>query len=132
MNKLLQFIINFLSALFDEYGFSIVSSNNSGNDFSGASILMTSSEIEIFLAVERNEITVQFRSLFDRRKSNWYSSEIVLALVGHKSGIGVIDERNGYSLKKLLPAIIDRFQKSDIEQTLKSLDELEKEIAKRK
>lgn len=130
MTKLLQFILTFLSDLLDQYGFLITSSSNSGNAFSGASIIMASTEIEIFLAIERDEITAQFRSVYDKRKNNWYSAEIVLALVGHKKCLGVLDDRTGSHLKSELPAIIDYFQKSNIERTLKRLDEIEKERPK--
>jgi hypothetical protein len=126
MIKLLQFIVMFLSSLFEEHGFSITASNNSGNRFAGASILMASSEMEIFLAIERDEITAQFRSVFDKRKSNWYSVEIVLALVGRENCLGVIDDRIGSYIQSDLPAIISRFGKIEVEQTLKILDEIEK------
>jgi hypothetical protein len=132
MTKLLQFIISFFSDLLDRYGFWISSSSNSGNAFSGASIVMASSEMEIFLAIERDEITAQFRSVFDTRKNNWYSAEIVLALVGHENCLGVLDDCIGNYLKNELPAIIDRFQKSNVERTLKRLDEIEKERTKHK
>ena len=132
MNKLLQFIITFFSDLLDQHGFWITSSSNSGNVFSGASIVMASSEMEIFLAIERDEITAQFRSVFDKRKNNWYSAEIVLALVGHDNCLGVLDDGIGTYLKNDLPAIIDRFQKSNVERTLKRLDEIEKERTKHK
>jgi len=122
MTKLLQFIMTFLSDLLDQYGFRITSSSNSGNIFSGASIVMASSEMVLFLAIERDEITAQFRSVFDTRKNNWYSAEIVLALVGHENCLGVLDDRIGNYLKNDLPAIINRFQKSNVEQTLKKLD----------
>ena len=84
MTKLLEFIITFLSTLFDDYGFLIRESKNTGNRFSGASILMASDEMEIFLAIERDEITAYFRSRFDKRKNNWYSTEVVLE--GHEKG----------------------------------------------
>jgi hypothetical protein len=132
MTKLLQFIMTFLSDLLDQYGFRITSSSNSGNIFSGASIVMASSEMVLFLAIERDEITAQFRSVFDTRKNNWYSAEIVLALVGHENCLGVLDDRIGNYLKNDLPAIINRFQKSNVEQTLKKLDEIEKERTKHK
>lgn len=131
MIKLLQFIVRFLSSLFDEYGFSITASNNSGNRFAGASILMASSEMEIFLAIERDEITAQFRSVYDKRKNNWYSAEIVLDLIGRKSCLGVLDDRIGSYIQSDLPAMISRFRKTEVEQTLKILDEIEKERAKR-
>ncbi len=130
MNKLFQFIINFLSALFDEYGFIITSSKNSGNDFHGASIIMSSSDLEIFLAIERDEITAQFRSLYDNRKNNWYSAEIVLTLLGNKGCIGVLDIRMANLLKIELPAIIDNFQKTEVERTIKCLEEIEKNRGK--
>jgi len=131
MTKLLKFILKYLSNLFDEYGFSITKSNNSGNRFSGASILLASAEMEIFMAVERDEITAQFRSVFDKRKNNWYSAEDVLALFEHKNCLGVLDDRVGSYIKDELSAIISRFQKSEIEQTLGLLDKIEKERSKR-
>jgi len=130
MIQLLKFIVAFLPALFDEYGFLIKESKNSGNRFSGASILMVSSEVEIFLAIERDEITAFFRSMFDKRKSNWYSIEIILALLGHKDCSGVLDDYNSSLIRDELPQIINRFHKSEIEETLRLLDGTEKERSK--
>lgn len=132
MIVLLKFIVRFLSDLFEKYGFAIISSKNSGCRFSGASILMASSEMEIFLAVERDEITVQFRSVFDKRKNNWYSAEIVLALFEYKNCLGVLDDRAGSYIKEELSAIVARFQKSEVEKTLRLLDEIEKERSSRR
>lgn len=114
MNKILKFILKYLSSLFDEYGFSIMKSNNSGNRFSGASILLASDEIEIFIAVERDEITAQFRSVFDKRKNNWYSAEVVLALFDYKNCNGVLDDRVGSFIKDELSVIINRFRKAEM------------------
>lgn len=130
MMQLLKFIITFLSALFDDYGFLIKESKNTGSRFSGASILMASDEMEIFLAIERDEITAYFRSRFDKRKNNWYSTEVVLALLGHRDCLGVLDDRNSSLVKKELPGIIKRFQKPEAEKTLKFLDNIEKERSK--
>ena len=131
MTKLLQFTIKFLSALFDEYGFSIASSENSGNDFAGASMVIASSEMEIFLAIERQEITAQFRSAFDKKKSNWYSAGTVLDLVGHKDCPGLLDDRTGSYIKDALPVIVSLFKQAEIERTLERLDEIERERSKR-
>ena len=127
MTQLLKFIVTFLSALFDDYGFWIKESKNTGNRFSGASILMASDDVEIFLSIERDEITAYFRSICDKRKNNWYSTEVVLALLGHGDCLGVLDDRNSSLVEKELPNIIKRFQKSEVEETVKLLDKIEKE-----
>jgi hypothetical protein len=131
MIHLLKFIVTFLSALFEEYGFLIIESKNSGNRFLGASILMVSSEVEIFLAIERDEMTIRVRSLYDKRKNNWYSIEIILALLGHKDCYGVLDDRNSSLIQNELSEIIHRFSKSKIAETLRLLDGIEKERSKR-
>lgn len=132
MTQLLQFIVTFLPSLFDEYGFYIKESKNSGNRFSGSSILIASSEVEIFLAIERDEMTSYFRSLFDKRKSNWYSSEVILALLGHIECRGVLDENNSSLIRDEMSEILKRFHKNEIRETLRLLDGIEKERSKRK
>lgn len=126
MTQLLKFIITFLSALFDEYGFFIKESKNSGNRFTGASVLISSDEVEIFLAIEREEITAYFRSLFDKRKNNWYSLDTVLSFLGYANASGVIDKRNSNLIRDELSRIINRFSKSEFEKTLVMLDGIEK------
>jgi len=131
MIQLLKFIITYFQPLFEEYLFMIKDSENAGNRFSGASILMVSNEMEIFLAIERDEITADFRSIFDNRKSSWYSIDIILALLGYKGFSGVLDDRSSSLIRDELPEIIDRFGASKVEETLRLLDKLEKERSKR-
>ncbi|MDZ4183827.1 MAG: hypothetical protein U1D97_02470 [Desulfuromonadales bacterium] len=130
MIQLLKFIVSYLSALFDEYGFQLKASENSGNRFSGASILMASRDLEIFLAIERDEITADFRSVFDKRERNWYSIDIILSFLGHRCLSGVLDDQNASLMRDGLPEIIDCFRESNVERTLKLLDGLEKERSK--
>jgi hypothetical protein len=127
MIKLLEFVVTYLFRLFDEYGFLIKESGNSGNRFSGASILIVSSELEIFLAIERDEVTADFRSVFDSRKNNWYSVDVVLALLGYRGCRGVLDDKNSILLQKEIPQLIHRFHESEINNTLQELAFLEKE-----
>jgi len=131
MIHLRKFITTYLQALLDEYGFSIKTCEDSGNRFHGASIHMVSSEMEIFLAIERDEITAEFRSVFDKRKSKWYSGDIILTFIGHGGFSGVLDDRSASLIRDHLPEIINCFQKSKIEKTLKLLDEIKKERSKR-
>ena len=131
MIQLLKFIVTYLASLFDEYNFQIKEANNAGNRFSGASILMASDEVEIFLAIERDEITADFHSVFDKRKRNWYSVDIIFNLLGYKNVSGVLDDRSSPLLRDELKKIIDRFHKSEIEETLKLMDRIKKERSKR-
>lgn len=132
MIQLLKFIVSFLSVLFDEYGFLIKESKNSGNRFSGASILLTSSDVEIFLAIERDEITACFRSMFDKQKSNWYSAEVVLSLLGYQDCLGIMNNHNSLLLRNKIPEVMRRFSESEFEKTLRQLDEIEKRVKKGK
>lgn len=126
MIQLLRFIITFLPELFEKYGFFIKNSNNSGNRFAGASILMASGEVEIFLAIERDEITASFRSLFDEKNNNWFSTDMVLAALGHKGFSGVVDDRTASLLRDELPVLMNRFQKADFKETVRLLSEIKK------
>ena len=126
MTQLLKYIISYFSILFDEYGFLIKESNNTGNKFSGASILLTSSELEIFLAIERDEITAFFRSVFDKRKNNWYSTDVILNFLGNKNSLGILNDTNSNMLRDGLPELVQRFHKNKIEETLELLDKIEK------
>lgn len=131
MVQLLKYIVTYLSSIFDDYGFLIKNSTNSGNRFSGASILMASSEIEIFLAIERDEITMSFRSLFDKKKNNWYSSEVILALFGHTECCGIMNDYRSLLIKDEFSEIVNRFRKSEVEETLRLLNGIEKEMSRR-
>ncbi|MBU1426200.1 MAG: hypothetical protein KKH12_13555 [Gammaproteobacteria bacterium] len=130
MTQLLKYIVKFLSALFDDYGFYIKESSNSGNRFSGASILLASGDVEIFLAIERDEITAYFRSTHDLRKNNWYSSEIILSFLGHRAPCGVLDESTSTLIRNEIPRIVGCLRKSEAESTLVHLDEIEKHRSK--
>lgn len=133
MIKLLKFIVSFFSILFDEYKFSIKESKNSGNRFAGASILLTSNEVEIFLAIEKDEIVVYFRSVFDERKNSWdswYSSDLILTFLGHKDCLGVIDDRHSVLLRDRMNGILKHFSKNEYKKTLSCLDEIRKERSK--
>lgn len=126
MSQLLRFVVTFFSVLFDEHGFLIKGSNNAGNRFSGASILLGSNEVEIFIAIERDEITAHFRSLYDKRKNNWYSSEIILAHLGYAEEHGVLNETNASLIRDQLPEILNCFHEAEVGRTLKNLDDIEK------
>jgi len=128
MTKLLELITKYMSILFDKYGFYIRESKNSGNEFSGASILLSSDEMEIFLSIERGEVTAYIRSLYDKKKDNWYSLDVVLALVGNSGSSGIIKEDNAFLFQKKLPDIIEKFSRSRFSETLNRLDTIENEI----
>lgn len=85
----------------------MVESKNTGNRFSGASIRLASDEMEIFLAIERDEITVDVRSLFDKRKKYWYSIDTIFSILGHSEYKGVLDKNNAPILRDELSKLID-------------------------
>jgi hypothetical protein len=132
MTKLRDFIDKYLSSLLDEYDFLLKESKNSDNSFYGESVLVASSEVEIFIAIERDEITADFRSLFDKRKNNWYSSDVIFALLGHTACLAVLNHNNATLLRDKLPEILTLFRESKIKETLKLLDEIEDERSRRK
>lgn len=125
MIQIFSFIVAFLPDLFEKYGFVICSSANSGNRFGGASIVMASGDVEVFLSIERDEITLSFRSLFDEKK-NWFSTETVLALLGHKGYSGVINDQSAVLLRDELPKIMKRFDKAEAGETVRLLCEIKK------
>lgn len=122
MIRLLQLLIDFLSPLFDEYGFYIKSSNNDGSSFRGASILLASKDMELFLAIERDEITLQFRSAYDKKK-NWLSLSALLRYVGEDVSIDVLEENVLHLLRMKLPEIIGLLSEENAEKTIKALSQ---------
>lgn len=130
MTILLEFAVKYLYTLFDEYKFVIKESKNTGNRFSGSSIIIASNDIEIFLAIERDEITILFRSLFDIKNNNWYSIEVVMDFLGHKNCLGVMSDYNSSLLKDELKQIVLCFGEKQYVETLRKLDEIERKKAK--
>lgn len=126
MIRLFSFIIAFLPDIFEKYGFSIKNFHDSGNRFAGASIYMTSDEMEIFLAIERDEITISFRSLFDKKKNNWFSAEVVLAFLGHKGCSGVMGDQNSSLLRDEFKKLVTQFRKEQALETVEMLSKIKK------
>ena len=126
MIQLLTFIVSVFATLFEKHQFYIKQSSNSGNRFHGSSILLSSADVEVFTAIERDEITVCFRSTHDRRQSNWYSAELILSLLGHPDCPGVMNEQNSGLLRDALPEILHRFRTDAVGETLSRLDEIKR------
>lgn len=130
MVTLLKFLIAHFSQLFDDYGFAITQSENSGNRFHGASILLRSKTLEIFFAFERDQFSAEFRSVEDKRKGSWYSVATILAYLGHKNCLGIFDKDTLRATKQALPQIVTLFEDDEIENILSSLDQIERTLAK--
>ena len=87
--------------------------------------------MELQLSIERDEITLYFRSLYDKRKRNWYQFSLISKLLGREAVVGIMDESNSAFFADNMDEIMKRFRKEFAVTTIKQLDELKAERSKR-
>ena len=128
MTKLLKFLIKYLHAAFDDFGFTISASQNSGKLSSGASVTLVSPELELFVSIDNDEIIASFRSLLVAQQSNCYSLAAVFELLGHIDEPGMFEGHDARILRKELPRIINCFSAIEYAETIKRLDIITAEL----
>jgi hypothetical protein len=130
MIALLSFLIRYCPQLFERPGFRFKDSGVGRNPSEGSYILVESDDVQIYICNERDEITWQIRSMYDSRKKNWFSFDLVARLLNHEVATGIMGAVNSDLLSKNLERILLRFRKEDATTTLAQLNELKAERAK--
>lgn len=131
MIALLTFLIRSCSHLFDVPGFRFKDSAVGKNSGEGSYVLLESDDVQIYASNEREQITLQIRSLYDPNSKNWFSFDLVSQLLGQETPTGVMDAANCKWLSKNLEMIISRFRKEHVKVTLTKLNKLKAERSKR-
>ena len=131
MIDLLIFLIHFCPELFEKPGFRFKDSKAGPHAAAGSSLLLESDDVQIYICNERGAITWEIRSLYDSSNKNWFSFDLVSHLLGHQVKSGIMNPENSALLLSNLGQIINRFRKENVAATVKKLNELKAERAKR-
>jgi len=130
MTDLLNFLIRFCSHLFETPGFRFKDAAVGQNSAEGSYILMESDDLQIYVSNEREQITLQIRSVHDPKSKNWFSFDLIARLLGQKVPTGLMDATNCELLSKNIDTIIGCFERKKLNETLTKLDEFKNERAK--
>lgn len=131
MTSLLNFIIRYCSRLFGKHGFRFKDSKVGQHPAAGSSILLESNDVQIYICDERDQITLQMRSMHDSKKRNWFSFDLISQLLGRQAATGVMDPANATFLSDNIDEIIGRFRANQLSETLNELNRLKAERTKR-
>jgi len=124
---LLKFLVNNCAPLFESHKFTITYTEVGPTHVSGASVILESEDVQIFLSIEKEEITLQIRSLQEAKK-NWHGFQQISLLLGHQTSTGLLNnESNAVFLAKSWDEIVRRFDKEHLAETLETLNKLKSE-----
>ena len=131
MQPILDSLRQCCAPLLESSDFKVVRSESGRSGFEGASILMESNDVEIFVASEREQIAGWIRSKYDPNPQNWFSIDLISNLFARPAETGVMDEGNLQFLRSHMGQVIDRFRQTSVRQTLEQLNALKRARAKR-
>lgn len=131
MKVILEFLVRFCLPLFEKYGFVFKDSSVGQNVAAGASILLDSKDVQIYISYERDELTWEMRSLYDSNNKNWFSIDLISKLLGRTTDTGLMDPANCDFLSRNIDDIMIRFQEDRASDTINSLRKLKSERARR-
>jgi hypothetical protein len=126
MLSLLEFLFRRCSRLFEPYSYRIKDSKVGRNPAEGSWILLESKDAEIFVSSERGEITWEMCSLYDSSKKNWFSFDLISALLGRRVTSGIMDKNNSEFLSRNIDSVVRLFVKDKAPKTIAELNELKK------
>src|SRR3954468_20839651 len=105
MIDLLTFLVRYCVTLFEKPGFKFKDSEVGGNAAEGSYLLLESVDVQIYIANEGEQITWEMRSVYDGRKRNWFSFDLVARLLGYEPETGVMNSSNSELLSGNLKEI---------------------------
>lgn len=131
MKQVLQFLIRCCLPLFERHGFRFQDSGVGRNVAAGAWILIQSADVQLHLVCERNELVLQFRSVYDTKKKNWFSIDLISELLGRNARTGLMDDENCSFLAENVDQILAEFRKDKAAVTIARLNHLKERRTKR-
>jgi len=132
MDEILEFLIKYLSFLYNEYGFKFVDSMSS-KSFGGDGFLVLRSEhIALRFVNDRSQLFLDLRSTQFDKKNDWHSIDLVKQLItGDVSENSVLNEEIVFFLKDHINDILEKFGPKEAKSTIVRLKKFKVERAKR-
>lgn len=131
MKEILIFIINNCLLLFERYGFRFVDSLYSKSFGGDAYITIESEDIKMRFVFDRAQLLLEFSGK-KARSNTWFSIDLISQFIlGKIEGTSLLDERYAKFLVENMDVISDAFSEKKVESTIKELNKLARERAKR-
>lgn len=131
MKEILIFIINNCLFLFERYGFRFVDSLYSKSFGGDAYITIESEDIKMRFVFDRAQLLLEFSGK-KARSNTWFSIDLISQFIlGKIEGTSLLDERYAKFLVENMDVISDAFSEKKVESTIKELNKLARERAKR-
>jgi hypothetical protein len=131
MIELLEFLIRYCPQLLEKPGFKFKDSETGPHASYGSWILLESSDVQIMVSNERNDLLWKIRSLHDPDEWNWFSFDLFAGTIGCEVMTALMTSENSELLKNNLDTIIALFAKEKLNATLAQLNVLRVERADR-
>jgi hypothetical protein len=132
VKKVVEFLATDGAFLYEEHGCRIVDSEFIATFGGTGSITLCNDVIELRLWLERDRLFMDVRALGRKSQRSWHSLGIVRQLLTGKIGGEVLwDRANVDFLREHFDMLMDRFSKSNLDETESKCRELERQRAKR-
>lgn len=110
--------------MFEKHGFCFKDSGTGPSVAAGAWILFASTDVQIHLSYERGEIMLSLRSLYDTKKTNWFSIDLISRFLGRNAETGLMDEANSKFFADNIDRILAEFRQHNAQSTIIKLNQL--------